>query len=119
MLWELRNKLLGFGLLGVLLSAIVESLVELNEDMNRLDLSAALWEAGLERWFAERKRRKFHEKMPYHPEVQQKIDKESWKIAARIQKKIEEVARFEKERCMIPERGPAVGRTGRIEMERK
>lgn len=118
-LWELRDKLLGFGLLGVLLSAIVESFVELNESMNKLDLSAALWEAGLERWYAERKRRKFHEQMPYHPEVQQKIDKESQEIAARIQRMIEEVARFEKERGMIPESGPTVGRTGRIEMERE
>ena len=96
-LWELRDKLAGFGLLGFLLSLLVESLADIKESVTKMDLSMALWDAGLEKWYAEWQRGKNCEDMPYHPEVHNKITKERREVAARIQRLVNEMSDYHKE----------------------
>lgn len=96
-LWDLQQKLEGFGLLGFLLSVLVETVAEMNEHMTKLDLSIALWEAGMERWYADLRRRGMREKLPYHPEVLTEFNKEQQEMARRVQELAWELSGLKRE----------------------
>ena len=100
-LWELRNKLMGFGLLGVLIADFVEEIAEMKMICSKCDLSAALWEAKMEKKYAERQWEKYRGQYPYHPEVNKAMLEERQRIAERIQRMITDVREFENEKNRV------------------
>lgn len=93
-LWDMRQKAAGFGLIGFLLSVLIEIWAELQQSISRSQLELALWAAFTERLYAEVKYKRIEAPMPYHPEIIQNISKEQLELACKIQRMINEVTDY-------------------------
>lgn len=97
-LWDLRNQLAGFGLLGFLLSAVIEAWAEMEQSITQFELDLAMCAALLEKLYVESQYRNSVDGTNYHPEVHKMMDKEAHEAAKRVQKMINDVVESRKEK---------------------
>ena len=95
-LWDLRNKLSGFGLLGFLLSVLIETWAEMEHNFSQFKLDVALWTALLEKLYAESQHRKNVASELYYPEILAMSRKRTQEASDHLQKIIQEEFASEK-----------------------
>lgn len=92
----LAEKLTGFGLLGVLIFAVVDLIAELRKAGAQVDLEMALWEAKREKEYADMYRRRYRDSSPYYSEVLETMREEKQKSTEQIQQFVSRLTIFDK-----------------------
>ena len=86
---DLSRKLKEFGLLGYLLGYFVELVAEVCRSMTKADMEAALWDARIEKFYAEVRWARNAARMDYYEECMEAYQKEQGSAGERIRHSIE------------------------------
>jgi hypothetical protein len=92
----LAEKLKGFGLLGVLIFAVIDFIAGLRKACAQVDLEMALWEAKKEKEYADMYRQRYWDSTPYYSEVFENMREEKQKSAEQIQRFVTRLTIFDK-----------------------